>query len=217
MTMRQIVSKLESQGHRVSYYVRKDGGILIKSIDGERFTTGASGNIRARQLLGVETSEARLHQLKYATDRKTSIREHGRFKLDEEIEKEYQRVKKIWKRKMRPKQSQPHPAGYFGHGRIEYSMKHYGKEEALRRIREAERYATGYAYSKNAEQLLFQIQDYATKSGSEELARLAIDLQANLYNIREEWIKPAYEALYKLNKGVPTQEVARNTRRILRL
>ena len=213
MTMRQIVAKLQSQGHSVSFYVRKDGGILIKSIDGEKFTTGASGNVRARQILGVEASEARIRQLEYAMRQRGRVR----FNIDEEIEKEYLRVKKIWNRKMKPKNHQPHPAGYFGRSRIEYSMKHYGKEEALRRIREAERYATGYAYSKNVEQLYFVINDYAIKSGSTELEQLAIDLKANMYGIREEWIQPAYQELYKLNQGIPPKEVARSTRKILRL
>lgn len=213
MTMRQIVAKLQSQGHSVSYYVRKDGGILIKSIDGEKFTTGASGNIRARQILGVEASEARIKQLEYAT------RQRGRkkFDLDEEIEREYQRVKKIWKRKIKPKKHQPHPAGYFGRGRIEYAVKMYGKEEALRRIREAENYALGIAYSKNVEYLIMMIRDSGLKLNSQELLQLADDVQQNIYNIKEEWIKPAYDELYKLNTGASPKDVANNTRRILRL
>ena len=213
MTMRAIVSKLQAQGHKVSYYVRKDGGILIKSIDGERFTTGASGNIRARQIIGVEISEARSHQLKYATTQ----RGKKRFKLDEDIEREYQRVKKIWKRKIKPKKGMPHPAGYFGRGRIEYALKTYGKEEAMRRIGEAERYAQGLAYTKNIQLLIAQIYDYANKTGSEELMQLAIDIEANAYAIKEEWIVPAYDALYKLNAGVSPKQVAQNTRKILRL
>lgn len=213
MNMRQIVAKLQSQGHSVSYYVRKDGGILIKSIDGEKFTTGASGNMRARQILGVEASEARIKQLEYAT------RQRGRkkFDLDEEIEKEFQRVKKIWKRKIKPKKHQPHPAGYFGRGRIEYAVKMYGKEEALRRIREAERYALGVAYSKNVEYLIMMVRDSGLKLNSQELLQLADDIQENIYNIKEEWIKPAYDELYKLNTGVSPKDVAKNTRRILRL
>ena len=213
MNMRQIVAKLQIQGHRVSYYVRKDGGILIKSIDGEKFTTGASGNMRARQILGVQASEARIRQLEYAT------RQRGRkkFDLDEEIEKEYQRVKKIWKRKIKPKKHQPHPAGYFGRGRIEYAVKMHGKEEALRRIREAERYALGIAYSKNVEYLIMMVRDSGLKLNSQELLQLADDIQENIYNIKEEWIKPAYDELYKLNTGVSPKDVAKNTRRILRL
>ena len=213
MNMRQIVAKLQSQGHSVSFYVRKDGGILIKSIDGEKFTTGASGNIRARQILGVEASEARIKQLEYAT------RQRGRkkFDLDEEIEREYQRVKKIWKRKIKPKKHQPHPAGYFGRGRIEYAVKMYGKEEALRRIREAENYALGIAYSKNVEYLIMMIRDSGLKLNSQELIQLADDVQQNIYSIKEEWIKPAYDELYKLNTGASPKDVANNTRRILRL
>ena len=213
MTMRQIVSKLESQGHKVTYYVRKDGGILIKSIDGERFTTGASGNIRARQLLGVDISQARSHQLEYATRQ----RGRPRFKLEDEIEKEYQRVKKIWRRKIKPKKGEPHPAGYFGRGRIEYAVKKFGKEEALRRIREAERYALGIAYSKNVEYLITMIRDAGLKLNSQELIQLANDVQENIYNIKDEWIKPAYDELYKLNTGASPKDVASRTRRILRL
>lgn len=213
MTMRQIVAKLQSQGHSVSFYVRKDGGILIKSIDGEKFTTGASGNIRARQILGVEASEARIKQLEYATRQRGRVK----FNLDDEIEREYQRVKKIWKRKIKPKKHQPHPAGYFGRGRIEYAVKMYGKEEALRRIREAENYALGIAYSKNVEYLIMMIRDSGLKLNSQELLQLADDVQQNIYNIKEEWIKPAYDELYKLNTGASPKDVANNTRRILRL
>lgn len=213
MNMRQIVAKLQSQGHSVSFYARKDGGILIKSIDGEKFTTGASGNIRARQILGVEASEARIRQLEYATRQRGRIK----FNLDEEIEREYQRVKKIWNRKIKPKKHQPHPAGYFGRARIEYAVKTHGKEEALRRIREAERYALGIAYSKNVEYLIMMVRDSGLKLNSQELLQLADDIQENIYSIKEEWIKPAYDELYKLNTGASPKDVANNTRRILRL
>ena len=213
MTVRQLVTKLQSQGHKVTYYVRKDGGILIKSIDGERFTTGASGNTRARQLLGVELSEAREYQLKYATRQ----RGRPRFKLDKDIEEEYQRVKKLWNKKIKSKKGRPHPAGYFGKRGIEWSYKKYGKEENMKKIREAERYAMGIAHTKNVQYLIVLINDYAIKNDSEELRQLAIDVELNSDRIREEWIVPAYEELYKLNAGVPPKEVARNTRKILRL
>lgn len=213
MNMRQIVAKLQAQGHSVSYYVRKDGGILIKSIDGEKFTSGASGNNRARQLLGVSISEARNKQLQYATRQRKRVS----FKLEDQVEKEYLRVKKIWNRKIKPKKGEPHPAGYFGRGRIEYSMKKYGAEETLRRIREAEKYAMGYAYTKNVELLIAMIEDASAKLNSQELHQLALDVRENIYNIKEEWIKPAYDELYKLNVGISPKDVAKNTRRILRL
>ena len=69
MTMIEVVRELQQQGHQVDFYVRKDGGILVKSIDGKRYTKGASGNKEARAMVGeqAQISEARISQLKYAT------------------------------------------------------------------------------------------------------------------------------------------------------
>lgn len=213
MTMMEVVRQLQAEGHEVDYYVRKDGGILVKKIDGERYPSGASGNARARQLAGASISEARVKQLKYAT-RQRKIKKPS---LDDAIEKEYQRVKKKWNKAFKSKKGKPHPAGYFGRGRIQYAIDHYGKEEALRRIREAERYASGVAYSKNVQILAQFIQSAGEQYQSQELIKLAKDLVDNAYTIQEEWIAPAYDELYKLNAGVPPKEVARNTRAILRL
>lgn len=213
MNMKQIVQRLQAQGHSVSFYVRKDGGILIKSIDGERFPSGASGNARARQLVGSSISEARLSQLKYAT----RARRVKKPSLDDELKQEYERVKKKWNKAFKAKGGKPHPAGYFGYNRIKYALEHYGKEEALRRIREAERYASGIAYAKNVEILAQYIKSVGNQLNSQELVKLSDDLIENAYSIKDEWIKPAYDELYKLNQGIPPKEVARNTRAILRL
>ena len=213
MKMIDVVHKLQEQGHTVNFYVRKDGGILIKSIDGISYPSGASGNARARQLIGENLSEARTKQLRYAT----RVRGRKRLTLDDEIEKEYKRVKKLWNKAFRSKKGKPHQAGYFGKARIEYAMKHYGKEEALRRIHEAERYASGYAYNKNIQILAGFITSAGERYGSNELLRLAEDLVNNAYMIKEEWIEPAYSELYKLNAGVDPKTVANNTRKILRL
>lgn len=213
MTMMEVVRQLQAEGHEVDFYMRKDGGILVRKIDGERYPSGASGNARARQLVGATISEARVKQLKYAT-RQRKIKKPS---LDDAIEKEYKKVKKKWNKAFKSKKGKPHPAGYFGRGRIQYAIDHYGKEEALRRIREAERYASGVAYSKNVEQLAYFIKSAGATYNSQELEKLADDLLENAFSIKEEWIAPAYEELYKLNQGIPPQEVARVTRAILRL
>ena len=213
MTMIQVVRTLQAQGHVVDFYVRKDGGILVKAIDGERYPQGASGNARARQLVGTNISEARIKQLKYAT----RSRKAKRVGLDDEVKREFERVKKAWNKAFKSKKGKPHPAGYFGWRRIKYAQDKYGKEEALRRIREAERYASGIAYSKNVQILAQFIQSAGEQYQSQELIKLAKDLVENAYTIQEEWIAPAYDELYKLNAGVPPKEVARNTRAILRL
>ena len=213
MSMIEVVRRLQSQGHIVNFYVRKDGGILVKSIDGEKFPSGASGNARARQMVGASISEARLSQLKYAT----RARRIKKPSLDDEIRKEFERVKKKWNKAFKSKKGKPHPAGYFGWARIKWSLEHYGKEEALRRIREAERYASGIAYSKNVETLAMFIKVAGQQYNSPEFTQLAEDLLNNAYLIKESWIAPAYDELYKLNQGASPKDVAKNTRAILRL
>ena len=211
MTTLEVVKILQSQGHDVEFYTRKDGGILIRKIDGERYS-GAKGNKRAREMTGAQISEARISQLKYATRaRKVKVT------LDDEIEREFQRVKKKWNKTFKSKNGKPHPAGYFGRARINYLLKKYSKKEVLSRILEAERYASGIAYSKNVQILATQIKNVANQYQSQELSKLADDIIENAYTIREEWIQPAYDELYKLNAGVSPKEVAKNTRAILRL
>ena len=212
-TMLEIVRLLQSRGHVVDFYIRKDGGILVKQIDGERYSSGASGNARARQLAGETLSEARAKQLKYAT----RSRRVKKATLDDGVRKEYERVKKLWNKAFKSKKGQPHPAGYFGWQRIKYSLEHYGKEETLRRIKEAERYTSGIAYSKNVQILALFIRDAGNKYNSSELMQLASDLEASAYTIKEEWISPAYDELYKLNAGMSPKQVAQNVRSILRL
>ena len=213
MTMMEVVRQLQAQGHEVDFYVRKDGGILVKSIDGEKYPSGASGNARARQIVGASISEARVSQLKFAT----RARKFKHPTLDDEIQKEWHRVKKKWNKAFKAKGGKPSPAGYFGKNRINKTIKEYGKEEALRRIKEAERYASGLAYSKNVEYLITLIRDAGNKKHSQALLKLADDLEENAYTIRDEWIKPAYERLYDLNEGAPPEDVARDVRAILRL
>ena len=213
MKMMEVVTKLQSQGHQIDFYVRKDGGILVRSIDGQRFPSGASGNAVARQMAGSTLSEARASQLKFAT----RARKVKKPSLDDEVRKEFLRVKKKWNKAFKAKGGKPHPAGYFGWNRIKYALDKYGKEEALRRIHEAEKYTSGIAYEKNVRTLAVFVRNAGSQYQSQELLKLADDIEENAYTIREEWIAPAYDELYKLNQGIEPKQIAKNTRAILRL
>lgn len=218
MTMMQIVQELISQGHQVDVYIRKDGGILIKSIDNQRFS-GAKGNTRAREMTGQKLSEARFAQLKFATGTRKELRTPSlkKTEIKDAINEEFKRVKKLWNKAFKAKKGKPHPAGYFTKARIKKSIRDFGEEEALRRIGEAEKYASGIAYSKNVKQLAEQVRSAGLTAESQELIQLADEIEANAYSIRDEWIYPAYDALYKLNDGVDPKEVATKVRKILRL
>ena len=218
-SMIQIVNELISGGHQVDFYVRKDGGILIRNIDGQHYT-GAKGNTRAREMTGQNISEARFKQLKYATE----VRMHPvkNVQVKDSIRQEFQRVKKMWNKAFKSKGGKPHPAGYFGWQRIKRTIKEQGEAEALRRIGEAEKYASGVAYSKNVQILAGFIKEAGDKFSNSALLRLAQDVLDNAYAIRDEWIYPAYKQLYDLNNldvedQASVNEVARLTRAILRL
>lgn len=212
-SMIQVVAELTAKGHNVQYSIRKDGGILIRRIDGEHFS-GAHGNARARAMVGAELSEARSAQLKYAT----RARMHPvKTTLSERVEEAYERVKKLWRKAFKAKGGKPHPAGYFTKRHIKYVYKQYGEEKALEVISEAERYATGIAYSKNVQHLADYVEMAGNQYESEELKKLAYEIVQFAYSIKEEWIYPAYQALYDLNKGIDPKEIAQKVRRILRL
>ena len=218
-SMIQIVNELINGGHQVDFYVRKDGGILIRNIDGQHYT-GAKGNARARQMTGQSISEARIKQLSFATaSHKASIKEKklGLAQPDDAVMQEYARVKKIWNKAFKSRAGKPHPAGYFSKRGLKYIYRTYGREEAMRRIAEAERYASGIAYQKNVEHLAYYIKEAGEKFNSNELKKLADDILANGYRIKEEYIYPAYQQLYDLNAGLDPKEVAHRVRAILRL
>lgn len=213
MTIAEIIQELQREGHSVTYYVRKDGGMLIRSIDGETFS-GAHGNARARAMVGTSISQAREAQLKFA------MRQRGKLKkvdLPDYIKQEFTKVKKKWNKAFKAKEGKPHPAGYFSKNRIKRIYKEQGEEEAMRRIHEAENYASGIAYSKNVEHLADYIRMTADQLDSDELRNLADLIMRFAWTIREEWIYPAYQELYKLNQGVEPKQVVANVMRILRL
>ena len=213
----EIIHQLQAQGHTITYYVRKDGGVLVRSFDGMRFPTGASGNTYIRQIAGVSISEARQRQLKYATRTRKEYRRNPKKYADDLIKKEYERVKKLWNRRFKAQKGKPNPAGYFGWRRIQYTIQKEGKEEAFRRIAEAEKYAMGVAYSKNVQYLEILIRDAGNKYNSQELLELADDVRDNAYIIREDSIYPSYQELYKLNQGAEPKDIAKNVRKILGL
>ena len=219
MTTLQAVHELMSGGHQIEFYVRKDGGILVKSIDGQRYT-GAKGNAKVRQMTGIKLSEARFKQLKYATrEHIASVkwRKQGKPPLDDAVQKRYSEVKKQWNKAFKAKGGKPHSAGYFGKSSLRYSYEHGGKEATLTRISEAERYSSGIAYSENVRILVAFIRDAGNKHQSQELLKLADDIEMNSYAIREEWMEHAYDELYKADQGVDPKQVAQSVRKVLRL
>lgn len=199
MTIRNIIDILVSQGRKITWRQRKDGGILITKIDSKAFS-GAKGNIMARQLTGQELSTARSLQLSKITQERI---------INKDLYSYYRKVKKKWK-------STKRTAGEITWKKVKWQMKDNPKE-VMRYLLEKEKYASGIAYYEVVEALAQYIEDYAQRKESPELQDLADEVRANADNIKDEWIYPAYQELYELDHGIPVKDVINNVKRILRI
>ena len=214
MTLRELVTELRKQGHQVEYYNRKDGSILIRSIDGIDYK-GASGNAVARTIgqsldLNAELSQARKTQLKI-------IKPKGaRTPLPKYLEVKLKKVQKIYN-----KNKVPIAQGRITKKLIREIYQEEGEEAARKKLTRAQRYAEGYATNATIDAFLTAIQSYRKlyQQGSQEyqaLKKLEDDIRLSSGIIKDEYIKPAYERLYDIKKG-NVLDVVDDVRKILRL
>lgn len=197
-TIRSIVQQLRAAGIKITLYERPDGGILIRSIDGVKFT-GAQGNKRAREMLGVELSAAQQTQLASAMTTRLSRRRP----LPDYIMKKVRRTQRYW-RKYKPEVSK----GRITMKKVRYSYMHYGAEETIRRLSAAERYARGLAYDVNIEYFLQRLNaviysGYVDNNTQlNELYTIRDAINAKRITITEVQLKELIEAMYMLEQAL---------------
>ncbi len=215
MTLRELVNELRAQGHQIEYYNRKDGSILIRSIDGVDYKDGAAGNKVARAMgqslnLNAELSQARKTQLKI-------IKPKGkRTKLPKALEVKLQKVQKLYN-----KNKVPIAQGRITKRLIREIYKEEGEKAARKKLTQAQRYAEGFATNATIEAFIEAIRHYqmAFKQGSQEyiaLTRLIADIKLSSGIIKDEYIYPAYKELYEIKRG-NVSDVIDNVRKTLRL
>lgn len=214
MTLREIVNELRAQGHQVEIYNRKDGGILVKSIDGMSFKA-AEGNTLARQMgksLGLSTdlSTARKTQLKIIKPKgkRTPIPKAFVVKL-KKVQKAYN-VNKV-----------PISQGRITKKVLRQVLEEEGEEAARKKLTAAQRYAEGFATNTTIDAFITAIEQRRklfTKGSqvAEELKKLENDVKMSSGIIKDEYIYPAYKRLYDIDKQNPLDVIA-DVRKILRL
>ena len=217
--MRKNVAILKQQGYRVKFRTRKDGGILITSINGKKFSQ-AKGNAYARSLLGERLSSARSYQLArlnpYIVKGKTRVYRQGfegrvrpsahkKKRLPEDIRRELQRVQRLW-RKGGGALQKGHStiAGSITTSNIRYQYETYGREVAMERLAKARRYAEGYAYEENIDWFRDSLKDLLKDadfdwSGISEIIDM-LDNDEIRANFKEEWMQSLHEELYSITK-----------------
>ena len=135
MTLKQIVMELIARGHKVTYYVRKDGGLVIHSIDGAKFS-GKTGNIVARQMLGVALSERRRIQLE-RINRQMNWKK-SQTPIPEDLEKYRLKVNRLLRKNIK--------TGTLSKRNMRAMIEEKGIEGAWDYLKEQERRARGHAY-----------------------------------------------------------------------
>ena len=214
MTLRELVNELRAQGHSVEYYNRKDGSILIRSIDGVDYK-GASGNAMARAMgqslnLNAELSQARKTQLKI-------IKPKGkRTALPKALEVKLKKVQKLYN-----KNKIPISQGRITKKQVRQIVKEEGVKSAMKKLTQAQRYAEGYATNATIDAFLTAIESYRKlfpqgSQESEALKKLENDIRMSSGIIKDEYIYPAYKRLYDIKKG-NVLDVVDDVRKILRL
>lgn len=214
MTLRELVNELRAQGHQIEYYNRKDGSILIRSIDGVDYK-GASGNTMARAIgqttnLNAELSQARKTQLKI-------IKPKGkRSKLPKALEVKLKKVQKLYN-----KNKIPISQGRITKKQIRKIVSEEGEKAAMKKLTQAQRYAEGYATNATIDAFLTAIQSYRKlfQQGSQEheaLKKIENDIRMSSGIIKDETIYPAYKRLYDIKKG-NVLDVVDDVRKILRI
>ena len=190
MTTRQLVDTLQKSGHQVTYRIRKDGGVLITSIDGQSFK-GATGNKVARFILGETISQRRMQQLTTITHRRKQKRTTPWPETPDALEKMRKRVMRKWRK--------TNLRGSISKRNLQRMIEDRGIEGAAEYLYQMERRTEGYAHPREIEGLLARIEQDKVNASEDDVQWL--DALYNLIDqkrdyIKQEWIPMITDKLY---------------------
>lgn len=204
MKLIDIVEELVSEGHKVKFRYRTDGGLIITSIDGKKFSSLTEGNRTARSMVaGGELSEARMTQVKFNVKKYIKLKEgehKAKGNIDEALTRKLKQVQRKWREK-----------GVIGQGRISkkklrYYIKTEGKQKAFEYLEGRERYAEGFANVANVDYLIARIRRLEVNPLNQKYFRqieaLIDDITSIREQFKEEWIEPINQIVYNKAKSI---------------
>ena len=197
MTLREVVSNLLGKGYKVTYRVRKDGGILITSIDGNKFS-GAKGNIAARSMLGLTLSDRRKAQLTKITRERSVHPRKIPIYTPEDLEKYRKRVMRKWRK--------AGLTGSISKRNLRRIIEDRGLKGAETYLIEMERHTENKAYYGAIEGLLARIQNDIDVVGDEiEISYLQAAykiIEDNKEQFKQDWLFQIFDTLYNYEQGI---------------
>lgn len=193
MTLRQIVMELIARGHKVNYYVRKDGGLVIHSIDGTHYS-GKTGNAVARKMLGVALSTRRKVQLERINTQRNWKK--SQTPIPEDLEKYRLKVNRLLRKSVK--------VGTLSKRNLREMIEERGVEGAWEYLKEQERRARGLAYNSVINGLLARLEEdklTAPIEEQEKLDSLIQDIRNNMDNISFDSVFRIFDELYNYEMG----------------
>lgn len=158
-TLNSIVAQLRAKGHTIETRKRKDGGIVITKIDGQRYQN-KQGNTAARNLAGKTLSEAqRLQRAKAgetAAISNMSKTEIKKFRKEENLEIDKETAKEIVKTRKIVKANNK---GDVNRHTVSYNIRKFGKRATLEKLQHKQYHALGKAYQGTVEYTYSNISD----------------------------------------------------------
>ena len=191
MNVAKMIKELEKMGFKVDSRRRTDGGWIITKINDMSFS-GAGGNQYAREVLGVELSQARIEQthfnvVKYIKGKK------AKGTIDEEMTKELRKVQRIWRKNK--------VGARVTKKKLRWHLKEGGRREAMDYLKKMSRYGQGYAYTENVLYLAKYIEDIANGCPSKyqsKVRQVAEAVRSKIDTFKEAWISEIYSFWYEV-------------------
>ena len=164
--------KLQGLGYSVSLIFRKEGGARITKINAESFK-GSAGNVRAREILGVELSEAQTRHLKRIKQKKGTFGKKRVEPLDPELIRLQNKINRGFK--------EIGQSARVTRKKIRYRLENEGYEETKKYLERVLRYTKDYAYDESIEALIMRLSnDYAVSDNNRKILEIIDMLKAVL-------------------------------------
>lgn len=194
MKLIDIVEILETEGHRIQYRHRTDGGLIITSIDGKKFRSLTEGNKTARSMVvGGELSLARAEQVAFNVKKYIKLdtefnrqTKKAKGSLDEDLVKQLKKVQRLWR-------ENKIQSGKITKKTLRSYLKYEGKRRTMEYLIGRERYARGLINPANFEYLMERIKrlEGISKKYADDVKQLRQDMRSLYYSDKfyEKWVK----------------------------
>ena len=162
MRLREMVAKLVAQGVNVKFKERSDGSIIVTAID-DILYKGKKGNQAVRDLLGEALTKRQIQQLQTVSRQlaKTPKAQRGQKlqPLPKELKSQLQKAQRLF-RKYNPqgKVYGKYDRSTITTKNVRYVLETEGYEEAMKKVKLAQKYAIGEVYTGNVEILIKRLQ-----------------------------------------------------------